>query len=233
MLPLTRTRQSPSQVPCANNEQFDWDPTCLFDDMALNKSYVVWRVWKTVNEMLDTRGYVVDNDSLTISLESFQARFPDAAEMQSDLEILASTRDGERILVFFLGGKIGVREIQACHDKMRPLAVSRAIIVIGDAITAIAKKTVAALEGVDIELFFKDELVINITKHTLVPRHEALTPDEKAALLVRYKLKETQLPRINTTDPVSRFLGLKAGAVVRITRKSETAGRYITYRLVV
>ena len=62
-----------------------------------------------------------------------------------------------------------------------------------------------------IEIFREDELVLNITKHVLVPTHTPLTSEQKRAVLRRYKITEMQLPRLKVGDPVARYYGLRPG----------------------
>ena len=75
--------------------------------------------------------------------------------------------------------------------------------------------------------------MVNITEHAYVPKHILLTEEEKKELMKRYRIKESQLPKILHNDPVAKYLGLKRGDVVKIIRSSETAGKYVTYRITV
>jgi DNA-directed RNA polymerase I, II, and III subunit RPABC1 len=110
--------------------------------------------------------------------------------------------------------------------------ITRGVLVYQRALTPSAAKVVAEMAPrYVLELFQEAELLVNITKHMLVPTHEVLGPEEKRVLLARYRLRETQLPRIQPSDPIARYYGLKRGQVVKIIRPSETAGKYVTYRL--
>ena len=111
-------------------------------------------------------------------------------------------------------------------------SVSNAILILRMDITAFAKQALQEVsDNCHVEHFKESELLVDITEHTLVPDHVVLGQNEKAELLKRYRLKEMQLPRIQPNDPVARYYGMKRGNVVKITRSSETAGRYVTYRV--
>jgi DNA-directed RNA polymerases I, II, and III subunit RPABC1 len=47
------------------------------------------------------------------------------------------------------------------------------------------------------------ELLVNIKEHTLVPKHELLTPEEKKSLLERYTVKETQVGNLTLCSSVA------------------------------
>ena len=73
---------------------------------------------------------------------------------------------------------------------------------------------------------------INIQDHKLVPKHEIMTEDEISEEFsdVDYDFKD--LPKIKANDPVVEAIGAQPGNVLRITRESQTAGEFITYRIV-
>ena len=79
----------------------------------------------------------------------------------------------------------------------------------------------------------KKKITINIFENELVPKHEILSEEEKKELLKRLGIKEKELPKILESDPAARALGAKKGDVIKITRKSPTAGKCYYYRLVI
>lgn len=161
---------------------------------------------------------------------------------RESLTLLRQKRDdaSDQIYVFFpdevRNKLLGVKPISDKAERMEKDGVRRAIIILQTGLTPYAKSAVEKLSASDrckMEVFLENELIVNITKHILVPKHEVLHDEAKRALLRRYKLKESQLPRIQKSDPIARYYGLAHGQVVKITRPSETAGRYVTYRLCV
>ena len=79
----------------------------------------------------------------------------------------------------------------------------------------------------------KEKKEINIFDSGLVPLHEIISGDEKSLMLEQLNITAKQLPKIKEDDPVVKFLDAKKGDVLRIARRSLTAGEYYYYRVVV
>lgn len=73
---------------------------------------------------------------------------------------------------------------------------------------------------------------LKIADHTLVPKHTKLAKDEIGPLLERYHITLKDLPRIRHKDAAIAGLNVKENDVIRIERKSPTAGTSVFYRRV-
>jgi len=69
--------------------------------------------------------------------------------------------------------------------------------------------------------------------HIDVPKHEVMTRTEAEGVLEKYHCKATDLPLIFVNDPAIIAIGVKPGDMIKITRKSATAGESSYYRYVV
>ena len=194
----------------------------------------LFRVYKTISGMLIKRGYMVASDMRDMTPAYFISRFGESPSREA-LTMLVEKADDEtdQLFVFFPEDeKVGVKPIKIYTDRMKEETVTNAILVIKGDITPFAKQALQEMsDSFRIEHFKESELLVDITEHMLVPEHVVLNKNEKTELLKRYRLKESQLPRIQPNDPVARYYGMKRGQVVKITRSSETAGRYVTYRI--
>ena len=72
-----------------------------------------------------------------------------------------------------------------------------------------------------------------VPNHVYVPKHEIMTKKDAQKVLDEFNCKPTELPLIFVTDPAILGLGVKPGDMIRITRKSGTAGESTYYRYVV
>ncbi|KAJ3099337.1 DNA-directed RNA polymerases II 24 kDa polypeptide (RNA polymerase II subunit 5) [Phlyctochytrium planicorne] len=185
--------------------------------------------------MVADRGYIVSDHELSMSLDSFRAEHIRGGVIdRTSLTFLVEHKsEHDQLLVFFTEDEsVGIKPIKKICERMIQQSIMKAILVYQKTLTPSAHKVIQEMAPkYQIEIFLEAELLVNITQHVLVPKHVVLSKEEKATLLARYRLKETQLPRIQPGDPVARYYGLKRGQVVKITRPSETAGKYVTYRL--
>lgn len=72
----------------------------------------------------------------------------------------------------------------------------------------------------------------DILKHNLVPEHIILSDEEAEELLLGKNITEDKLQKILPTDPVVKAIGAKEGDILKIVRDSQTAGTFISYRIV-
>jgi len=73
----------------------------------------------------------------------------------------------------------------------------------------------------------------DIFAHQFVPKHELLSRKEAEELMREFHIRPHQLPYIRMSDPAVEVLGAKVGDILRITRRSPTAGQVVVYRYVV
>ena len=73
----------------------------------------------------------------------------------------------------------------------------------------------------------------DVTKHIFVPKHTIISDREKTQLFKTYCITLRELPKIYSDDPAIKHLKAKAGDVIKIVRKSPTAGETVYYRGVI
>ncbi|KAG8907164.1 DNA-directed RNA polymerases II 24 kDa polypeptide (RNA polymerase II subunit 5) [Tulasnella sp. 403] len=196
----------------------------------------LWRINRTIHELVQDRGYEVSEDELAMDLQTFKEQYARNGMVdRNSLNFFTNAihNPSQSIFIFFSDEKnVGIRTMKKFIGILEEKKIGSGIIIYSHSMTPASKKVINTMASTyRLEEFAESDLLVNITHHKLVPRHELLSDDEKRALLERYRLRETQLPRIMLSDPVARYYGLRRGQVVKITRPSETSGRYASYRI--
>ena len=157
----------------------------------------MFKVWHTVLSMLTDRGYHIAKEKLDMSKETFVSTFTEMGEGSQEvqypkLRINARMVDDptKSIMVFFCSESKMSTETLKLYDKAMKEEISSrsAIIVLRKTLSPMCRTKIREMElkeGRHIELFTEAELVVDITKHILVPRHIVLSEKEKEDILKR------------------------------------------------
>ncbi|KAM0978506.1 hypothetical protein FF1_014472 [Malus domestica] len=202
------------------------------DGSAESHRYYLSR--RTVLEMLRDRGYSVPASEIDLSLQDFRflhGPTPDIERLRFSATHCADPSD--RMLVIYCGpGIVKVNVIRGLHSQIANKdTLTGLILITQNQVTNQALKTLE-LYPFKTEIFQITDLLVNITKHVLKPKHRVLTDKEKQKLLKKYNIEEKQLPRLSRKDAISRYYGLEKGQVVKVTYSGDITESHVTYRCI-
>lgn len=198
----------------------------------------IFNVYCNVHEMLTDRKYneLVSGKCL-LDFDLFKKEYVKTGTLDKDAMSFVrmnttKKKDPLFVSVFFTTEEsIGIKYIIKVSERMIASKISHCILIYPKSLTASAKKYMEKSSKLKIEAFAEEDLLVNITKHALMPLHQVLSSAEKKRFLSDAHLTEYQLSRIQLSDPVARYYGMKRGDMVRIIRRSDTAGKYVTFRI--
>lgn len=189
---------------------------------------------KTILEMMKDRGYNISKHIKDIPFELFIETIAD-----DNLEILFEKDDKSKLVVYFFTEikSISKKNFKSICDKLiskyEDDNLNIILIFPSKPSSSIKKEIVNTPKYFNIQLYELKHLIINITKHKLQPKFRVLTDDNIKEICSSLSIPKEQFPKILTTDPISRYYGVKRGQVFEIKRKSMSSGEFVTYRIVV
>ena len=199
-----------------------------------NTINIYFKSHKTLIEMLIDRNEINDDEnSLNIDYTQFSSKFNN-----NELSFFLESKDENtpEIYIYYNTsiknfGKNDLKNAyKAALNKISNENYKIFIIVYDKITSSITKELQITYKNV--ELLTTKFLSFNITKHTLVPKHEKLSVEEINKLLKHYNVTKAQLPKINITDPVIRYYNITFGDICKITRYNNASGESIYYRVV-
>lgn len=167
--------------------------------------------------------------AIEILKEMFEQRNYTNVEYDGKDNIHARKPNGNPVLCMLdcIYCKLNIDNIKEKHEQLEKQNIKHCIIVYNETITPAVKKDIPRFEkiGFRFELFQLDDLQFNCTKHSLVPKHTLLTPEETKYFKEQYG---SNIPVLLHIDPIARFYGFLPGQIIRITRRNG----FISYRIV-
>ncbi len=166
-----------------------------------------------------------------IKLRKYKLRKKETEEEAISYTVnIPKTKEKALIWCILHEATVGIAMMNSLYKLMEEKKLDRAIVITEGRFTHAAKQ---GAKKKKVELLPKTFPVFEIFDHKLVPKHEILDEKEKKEVLAQYKTQPYQMPQIKSNDPAVKAIGAKPGDMLKIIRKSATAGEHIAYRYVV
>ena len=181
------------------------------------------RALTTIEQMLRNRGENVsgivrlsDDDAKTVISES------DHSYVKFDT--------GSRDIVFFTK-KLKTADISKVAASIPDERKAEVILVTLDPLMTVHARSISVHFGPACELFSLPSLGINIAHSNLVPKHHLVSRAQHASLKEKLGVATlSQLPLIESSDPMAKYVRARPGDVVKIIRLHPSAGAQVAYR---
>tara|TARA_Y100000389_G_scaffold188065_2_gene210130 strand:+ start:9857 stop:10477 length:621 start_codon:yes stop_codon:yes gene_type:complete len=194
----------------------------------------IFKSRKHIIELLDEQGYDI-SDYKDFSVHEVHTMYK-----AKQMDMLFKKKDKKAYVIYHLEKGLKQQNIQEYIDD---LFVLENILTKNDDIIIIIKdepneslikvlKNIWEQQGIFITVFNIRRLQFNILKHTLVPKHRLLSPEEENHVREKYNISDDdQFPEIGRFSPVALAIGLRPGSVCEIIRDSRTAISTKFYRI--
>lgn len=170
--------------------------------------------------MLQRRGLTNDWESITKELRQSFNQVENSASLQDP---------AIKVKVHFDTIKT-MGKIQDVVQFIQQSLPSKCILVVKDILSRPFKELIAID---NVEIYWMHELINDIASNTLIPHHRKLGEEEKQRTLKEYGIVAKNLPKLDKTDFVVRYMGFQVHDVIEIQRASITSGVSVVYRVVV
>lgn len=194
-------------------------------EVEIKGNEIIKTVLRNTIKMLINRGLLSGDE------DKYFKDVADEKKVTSELEFKIKEDTKKTFIVKFIYTKLTtIRKIPGIEDFLNTNKDAHKIIIVKE-ITQKAHKQF--LEYPNTEVFWENELMINIVDHDVVPEHIVLSTEEKEKCLEEYQKKKKDMAHIYITDPVARYYNMKLNDIVKILRPSITSGYAVMYKMVV
>ena len=187
----------------------------------MNNEVLITKSFDILIEMLTDRGMDLTNVNKTVLCNSLITNSFINTTFKIQIENI--------IVVYYLAPKFRWLDLKKTIEESINESHSH-ILIVNDKISLNNMKSINST-GINFQIIHIKELQFNISKSFLVPKHEKVDEMHVKTILDTFQLRnKSQLPTILKNDPMSRYMGLKFGDVIKVTRFSPSSGEYFVYR---